>query len=95
MGLTFDEGVVDRLVEQVAGEPAALPLLQFTLTQLWENKERSRVTWAALNRVGEPREALARSAEEIYRLIKQVQGKATVLMVTHDLNAAINLVEWR
>ena len=38
VGLIFDEWVVDQLVEDLAGDPAVLPLLQFTLQQLWINK---------------------------------------------------------
>ena len=32
VGLKFEQGVVDRLVNDVAGEPWSLPLLQFALT---------------------------------------------------------------
>src|SRR5690349_16684284 len=35
VGLKFEEGVVDVLIRDILGEPAALPLLQFTLLKLW------------------------------------------------------------
>ena len=34
VGLKFESGIVDDLVNQVLGEPAALPLLQFALLRL-------------------------------------------------------------
>jgi uncharacterized protein YpmB len=74
VGLKFEEGLVDKLVGDVLGEPAALPLLQFTLLKLWENREHNRVTWEAYRQLGGGRLALARSADEFYnKLIPQEQ----------------------
>jgi WD40 repeat protein len=66
IGLKFEDGVVDALLNDTLGEPAALPLLQFTLLKLWENRERNRITWEAYKRLGGGREALARSADDFY-----------------------------
>ena len=67
VGLKFEEGLVDELLGDVLGEPAALPLLQFTLLKLWDHRERNRVTWEAYRRLGGGRLALAKSADEFYR----------------------------
>jgi hypothetical protein len=66
IGLKFEEGVVDALLQDVLGEPAALPLLQFTLLKLWENRERNRVSWDVYRRLGGGRLALAYSADQLY-----------------------------
>ncbi|WP_017302003.1 hypothetical protein [Nodosilinea nodulosa] len=66
VGLKFEEGLVDALLSDVLGEPAALPLLQFTLLKLWDHRERNRVTWEAYRRLGGGRLALAKSADELY-----------------------------
>ncbi|UBF28522.1 NACHT domain-containing protein [Kovacikia minuta CCNUW1] len=66
VGLKFEEGLVDALLADVLGEPAALPLLQFTLLKLWDNREYNRVTWEAYRRLGGGRLALAKSADEFY-----------------------------
>jgi hypothetical protein len=66
VGLKFEEGVIDRLVSDVLGEPAALPLLQFVLLKLWERREHNLVTAQAYRQLGGAREALARSADEFY-----------------------------
>jgi tetratricopeptide (TPR) repeat protein len=77
VGLKFEEGLVDDLVREVLGEPAALPLLQFTLLKLWESRDRNRVTRAAYAKVGGSRLALARSADELYsKLIPEDQEMA-------------------
>ena len=74
IGLKFEEGVVDALLNDTLGEPAALPLLQFTLLKLWEGRERNRVTWETYKKLGGGRQALARSADEFYnQLIPEEQ----------------------
>ena len=67
VGLKLQEGLVDALVHEIVGEPAALPLLQFTLLQLWDARERNRVTWEAYRRLGGVTEALANTADRIYK----------------------------
>jgi hypothetical protein len=66
VGLKFEAGVVDALLQDILGEPAALPLLQFTLLKLWEHRDRNRILWEAYQRLGGGRLALARSADELY-----------------------------
>ena len=44
VGLRFEEGLVEALVGETLGEPAGLPLLQFTLLKLWERRARNRIT---------------------------------------------------
>ncbi len=66
VGLEFDEGIVDDLCKAVLGEVTALPLLQFTLSQLWAAREGNRVTWAVYRQVGRPREALRHTTERVY-----------------------------
>ncbi len=67
VGLKFEEGMVEALINDVLGEPAALPLLQFTLLKLWEARDRNRVTWTAYRRLGGGRQALSNSADAFYR----------------------------
>lgn len=82
IGLKFEAGVVDALLRDILGEPAALPLLQFTLLKLWESRERNRVTWEAYRRLGGGRQALATSADEFYRnLIQEEQDTAKRILM--------------
>lgn len=66
VGLKFETGLVDQLLHDVLGEPAALPLLQFTLLKLWDHRVRNRITWQAYNRLGGGRNALKNSADEFF-----------------------------
>lgn len=66
VGLKFEPGVVEELLHELLGEPAALPLLQFTLLKLWENRTHNLVTHETYNRVGGGRKALAQSATAFY-----------------------------
>lgn len=74
VGLKFEEGLVEALLNDVLGEPTALPLLQFTLLKLWENRSRNWVTWEIYRQLGGGRLALARSADEFFdKLITEEQ----------------------
>ncbi len=82
VGLRFDEGVVDALLRDILGEPAGLPLLQFALLQLWRGRARNRITWQAYRKLGNAREALARTADEVYgRLIPEEQEAARRILM--------------
>jgi hypothetical protein len=82
VGLKFEEGIVDALLQDFLGEPAALPLLQFSLLKLWEHRERNRITWEAYRRLGGGRQALARSADELYdSLIPEEQMTARRILL--------------
>lgn len=82
VGLKFDEGIVSNLIETILGEQAGLPLLQFTLLKLWEKRKRNRITADVYREVGDPRQALSRSAEAFYEgLIYQNQVTAKLILM--------------
>jgi len=66
VNLQFQSGIVDDLIKKVLGQPAALPLLQFTLRSLWEKRDRNRITWEVYHKVGDPLNALKASADHFY-----------------------------
>lgn len=75
-GLTFEPGLVEDLVQQVLGEPAGLPLLQFTLYKLWEKRSGKTITWAGYRELGgSPRDVLAKVADEIYESFKLLEDR--------------------
>ena len=82
VGLKFDPGIVSNLIETILGEQAGLPLLQFTLLKLWEKRKRNRITQEVYREVGDPRQALSRSAEAFYDgLIFQNQVTARLILM--------------
>lgn len=64
--LTFDDGLVTQILFEVREEIGALPLLQFTLDQLFQLREQNRLTYDAYVRIGGVKGALAAHAEDTY-----------------------------
>ena len=77
IGLKINRSIVDDLVTEVLGDPTALPLLQFTLKQLWEHRERNRITWDTYRKIGKPSEALKRTAEKVYDDLRTFENHQT------------------
>ncbi|MEM7336241.1 MAG: hypothetical protein AAF490_29440, partial [Chloroflexota bacterium] len=84
VGLKFEQGLVDAVVREIVGEPAALPLLQFALLQLWDHRERNRVTWESYRKIGGVMQALANTADEFFNGLlpeEQVTAKRILLRI--------------
>ncbi|MEG4107485.1 nSTAND1 domain-containing NTPase [Microcoleus sp. S13_C5] len=67
LGVTFQEGLVKRILYDVESEPGNLPLLEFALTELWKWRKGKQLTHVAYEEIGEVKGALARHANEKYR----------------------------
>jgi WD40 repeat protein/DNA-binding SARP family transcriptional activator len=65
-GLLLEPGLVDLLVQDVVGEPAALPLLSHALRQTWHRRESRTLTVSGYRDSGGIHDALTRTAEEIF-----------------------------
>jgi len=63
-GAVFEAGLVERLLDDVAGAPGNLPLLEFALTLLWERLDHGWLTHAAYEAIGRVQGALAQYAQE-------------------------------
>jgi WD40 repeat protein/DNA-binding SARP family transcriptional activator len=66
-GLRLEPGLVDLLVREVSGQPAALPLLSHVLRQTWKRREGTTLTVEGYAATGGVREAVAQSAEDVFR----------------------------
>ncbi|MCA9994479.1 MAG: hypothetical protein KDE56_01955 [Anaerolineales bacterium] len=65
-GVLFEPGLVQRLLDDVADEPGQLPLLQFTLTELWQRQTGRRLRHAAYDGLGGVERALSHYATTVY-----------------------------
>lgn len=63
--VSFEPGLVDRILREVGSEPASLPLLEFALAALWERQDAGRLTHAAYDAIGGVEAALAGHAESV------------------------------
>ena len=65
-GGRFEPGLVDELVAQAQGEDGSLPLLEYTLQELWAQRgEDGLMTWACYRALGGVEGALAKRADGI------------------------------
>jgi WD40 repeat protein/serine/threonine protein kinase len=67
VGLKFEASLVNTILEDVAGQPGALPLLQHALLELWERREGPLLTLSGYRASGGVAGAIAQRAETIYR----------------------------
>jgi DNA-binding SARP family transcriptional activator/WD40 repeat protein/tRNA A-37 threonylcarbamoyl transferase component Bud32 len=66
VGVDFEAGAVERMVNEVRGEAGALPLLEFALTELFEDRDSDLMTLAAYEQAGGVTASLGRRAEESF-----------------------------
>lgn len=82
-GVTFEPGLVARILEAARDAPAALTLTQFALTRLWDEQDHGRLTHHAFDSFGGVGGALASYAEHVWaqRLDETQRGQARRLLV--------------
>jgi DNA-binding SARP family transcriptional activator/WD40 repeat protein len=66
VGVTFEDGLAAELVADVAAQPSSLPLLQFALTELYEQRDGTKVTAHSYRALGGVAGAVAQRADELY-----------------------------
>jgi WD40 repeat protein len=65
-GAGFEAGLVERILDDVGEKPGNLPLLEFTLTQLWERQADGWLTHADYAALGGVEGAVAAYADQVY-----------------------------
>jgi WD40 repeat protein/DNA-binding SARP family transcriptional activator len=66
VGVALEQGLLAEIVADVLDEPGALPLLQYALTELFEQRVQATLTRAGYRTIGGVSGALATSADERY-----------------------------
>jgi WD40 repeat protein/DNA-binding SARP family transcriptional activator/energy-coupling factor transporter ATP-binding protein EcfA2 len=74
-GLRIDATLSRALVDDVQGEPGALPLLSTALLELWQQREGRRLTNAAYERSGGVQGAVARLGEDAFGALDAEQQR--------------------
>jgi WD40 repeat protein/tRNA A-37 threonylcarbamoyl transferase component Bud32 len=69
VGLRVEPELTDAVVDDVEGEPGALPLLSTALLELWQKRQDNELTLAAYRESGGVHGAVARLAEGTYARI--------------------------
>ena len=76
VGLALEPGLPEAIVADVSDQPGALPLLQYALTELFEQRDDHTLTKAAYHSIGGVRGALGRRAEEVYASLNDAEQPA-------------------
>ncbi|BAY48303.1 WD-40 repeat-containing protein [Scytonema sp. HK-05] len=71
----LEDGLTQRILDDVGQEPGNLPLLEFALTRLWEKQENRELTHQAYDEIGGVKKAIANHAEQIYQQLSEAQQK--------------------
>ncbi len=82
VGLKIESGLISAILRDVSDQPGTLPLLQYALTELFENRNGNTLTKAAYDEIGGVLGALGRRAEDVYaRLDESQQASARQLFL--------------
>lgn len=77
VGVAFEPGLVTSIISEVNYQPGALPLLQYALTELFEQRNGRLLTQEAYLAIGKTIGALAKRAEQIWASL-DTAGRETV-----------------
>ncbi|NEO05953.1 WD40 repeat domain-containing protein [Moorena sp. SIO3I8] len=70
VGVSFEGGLVERILKDVDKEPGNLPLLEFALTELWKKRTSKQLTHQAYEEIGEVSGALTSYADREFSKLK-------------------------
>jgi len=77
IGLTFQDGLVERILDDAGDEPGSLPLLEFVLGELWDKRRGDgQVTHDAYQALGRITGAIATRAETIFNQLNLDEQRA-------------------
>jgi hypothetical protein len=89
VGRGFEQGLVERILDDVADQAGALPSLQFALTELWERQtDEGVLTHTAYQEIGEVAGAIAKRANDAYRTLTKEDQKAVRKIFTRLVNVS-------
>jgi WD40 repeat protein len=83
--VSFEPGLVETLLDDVANKPGSLPLLQFALREMWGRLDRRCMTRAGYDAIGGVEGALAQRAQAIYDALTSKGGDEQAVMLFRRL----------
>ena len=73
VGLHFEEGLVNRILEDVKGAPGELPLLEHALLELYERRKGGCLSLAAYDEIGGIAGAMVNRAETEFNKLDDIE----------------------
>ncbi|MGW6449085.1 nSTAND1 domain-containing NTPase [Lentzea sp. NPDC055074] len=77
VGATVESALVTRLVADVVGQAAALPLVQHALVETWHRRRGMTLSLVGYEEAGGVEHAIARTAESVYEQLTEEQRRTT------------------
>ncbi|NES64500.1 MAG: S-layer homology domain-containing protein [Okeania sp. SIO2D1] len=66
LGVRFEHGLIESILDDVEDAPGNLPLLEFALTQLWKRRKGKQITHDVYQEIGKVQGALTRHADSVF-----------------------------
>ncbi|MEH2156115.1 nSTAND1 domain-containing NTPase [Nostoc sp.] len=77
VNLEVEPELVSQMIADVENSPGSLPLLQYTLTELWQQRTQERLTLTTYSKLGGVRGTLQTRATEVYESLSLEEQQAT------------------
>lgn len=84
VGLVVEDALVTEILKDVQGSPGSLPLLEYTLKELWQQRQNNQLLLSAYQALGGISGTLDKRATEFYESLGEEQ-KATVQYIFQQL----------
>jgi uncharacterized protein YjbI with pentapeptide repeats len=84
VGLEVEPALVTNILNDIAGAPGSLPLLQYTLKELWQQRQGNRICLSTYQDLGGINGTLDKRATEIYNSFEAAE-QATVQHIFQQL----------
>ncbi|MDZ7961444.1 MAG: CHAT domain-containing protein [Aulosira sp. DedQUE10] len=75
LGFEFEKGLCNTIIDDIEDGDGRLPLLEFTLTQLWKQQYAGKLTHQAYKKIGGVEQALANYADMVYADLSEGERK--------------------
>ncbi len=74
-GCNYEQGLVDLIISDMENQPGALPLLQHTLLELWNERDDQSITLKSYQKIGRLTGSLKRRAEFLYQSLNNKEQR--------------------
>ncbi|WP_233154188.1 nSTAND1 domain-containing NTPase, partial [Scytonema sp. HK-05] len=71
VGLRFEAGLSNLILDNVQGEPGAMPLLQHALLELWKRRHGRWLCCEEYEKIGGVQQAIAKTADDVYNNLSE------------------------
>jgi len=95
IGISFEPGLVTRILNDLGDEPGLLPMMEFALTLLWEKVEAFQLSHLAYEQIGGIRGALSRYADEVYDTLQEDEQERIRKVLLHLVQPGIGTEDTR